>query len=253
VGIGLRFVSALLLVPWLIAPVSAQSTSVGTGFLVSADGVVVTCYHVIAGKSRLSVRDQVGRFHVATLVARDVANDLALLKISGSALAHVPIMKSGDVRKGEEVFVLGFPNISMQGLETKVTQGIVSSISGVSGEPNSFQISAAVQPGNSGGPLIDRQGNVIGVVNAKLSQSAAMRVSGALPENVNYAIKSNYLIELIQSKRGIVYERGSTVAANTIRCSGRRSSGTRNCISSCGRRSKCFCGAASTAYRDAVG
>jgi S1-C subfamily serine protease len=182
----------------------AQPVSVGTGFVITQDGVIVTCYHVLEGNSVYSVRDFNGKEHRARLIAKDLANDLALLEIDVSKTPFLSIRRSSDVRKGEEIFALGFPNIRMQGLDAKVTQGIVSSISGVGGEPNSFQISAAVQPGNSGGPLVDRAGYVIGIVSAKLSHAAALKASGALPENVNYAVKSNYLIELLGSTRRTV-------------------------------------------------
>ena len=205
VGIGFQLVGVLLLVVSLVGPVLSETRFTGTGFIISRDGVVATCNHVIAGQTRLRVRDQDGRIYDAILVARDIANDLAILKIPGNAFPHIQIRKSSDVQKGEEVFVLGFPNITVQGLDTKVTQGIISSTSGLVGEPNSFQISAAAQPGKSGGPLVDRYGSVIGIVNAKLSREMALKVSGALPENVNYAIKSNYLIKLIRTQRGIVY------------------------------------------------
>ena len=165
----------------------------------------MTCYHVVSGQTRLQIRDQSGTFHPATILARDIANDIAILKIRGTAFPYIPVRRSTDVRKGDEIFVLGYPNISMQGLDSKVTQGIISSTQGFAGEPNSFQISAAIQPGNSGGPLVDRHGNVIGIVNAKLGLAAALRTSGALPENVNYAIKSNYLVKLLKSQRGIAF------------------------------------------------
>lgn len=182
-------------------PSSAETVSTGTGFFVNQDGLIATCYHVLEGNAIFKVRDSNGRLHAAALVTKDVANDLALIQIDQKKTPSFAIRKSSDVRKGEEVFVLGFPNIQMQGTDAKVTQGIISAISGIGGEPNSFQISAAVQPGNSGGPLFDRAGNVIGVVSAKLSQTAALKASGVLPENVNYAVKSNYLIEMISTAR----------------------------------------------------
>ena len=84
-----------------------------------------------------------------------------------------------------------------------MTEGIISSIAGIHGEPNSFQISVAVQPGNSGGPLIDSSGAVIGIVSAKLAHMNALKTSGSLPENVNYAVKSNYLLELLATAPGL--------------------------------------------------
>jgi S1-C subfamily serine protease len=79
----------------------------------------------------------------------------------------------------------------VQGIEPKFTDGVISSLTGVKDEPNNFQISVAIQPGNSGGPLISNQGNVVGIVASKLNAEAMLRRGGTSPENVNYAVKSN--------------------------------------------------------------
>ncbi len=175
----------------------AQTYSMGTGFFIAPEGYIATCYHVV-GKSRdIQVRDSLGRMYKGSIALTDVANDLAVIKVDIATNAALPMRRSSDVRKGDSVFTVGYPNIDMQGTDAKVTQGIISSIAGIQGEPNSFQISVSVQPGNSGGPLLDSSGAVIGIVSAKLAQMNALKMSGALPENVNYAVKSNYLLELL--------------------------------------------------------
>ena len=91
---------------------------------------------------------------------------------------------------------MGFPNIGLQGFAPKLAKGEIASLSGAQDDARYFQISVPVQSGNSGGALVDERGNVVGVVSAKLSASAALQSSGALPENVNYAVKSSLSPEL---------------------------------------------------------
>lgn len=93
---------------------------------------------------------------------------------------------------------MGFPNVSMQGIEPKVTDGIVNSFSGANNDPRVFQISSPIQPGNSGGPLVSMEGNVIGVIASKLDAAAIARQTGDIPQNVNYAIKSQYVLDLLE-------------------------------------------------------
>ena len=90
-------------------------------------------------------------------------------------------------------------NIGLQGFAPKLARGEIASLAGAQDDARHFQISAPIQPGNSGGALVDERGNVIGVVVAKLSQKAALATSGALAENVNYAVKSSYLLSFLES------------------------------------------------------
>ncbi len=169
----------------------------GTGFFVTGDGCLLTCYHVVEDASRITVRTTAGTF-VATLVKADKANDVALLKVTGKFSA-LPVGSSRGMKLGESVFTIGFPNIGLQGFAPKLTKGEISSLTGMQDDPRYFQISAAVQPGNSGGALVDDRGNVVGVVSAKLDAATALAASGALPENVNYAIKSSLVLSFLES------------------------------------------------------
>ena len=94
---------------------------------------------------------------------------------------------------------MGFPLVTIQGGEPKISNGIVNSITGVGNDVRFFQISVPIQSGNSGGPLVTREGNVIGVVTAKLDAIKVLARTGDLPQNVNYAIKSNYLLDLLST------------------------------------------------------
>jgi len=97
------------------------------------------------------------------------------------------------------VATIGFPDIGLQGFAPKLAKGEIASLSGAGDGPRYFQISVPLQPGNSGGALVDEHGNVIGIVSAKLDASVALAASGALPENVNYAVKSSFLLSFLES------------------------------------------------------
>ena len=167
----------------------------GTGFALS-NGYLVTNYHVIEGARSITIKGIKGVFHTAynaEVVAIDKYNDLALLKINDSrfpGFGTIPYkIKTNTSDVGEEIFVLGYPLTSSMGDEIKLTTGVISSKTGFQGDVSLYQISAPVQPGNSGGPLFDSKGNIIGVVSSKHT--------GA--ENVGYAIKASYLKNLVES------------------------------------------------------
>ena len=169
----------------------------GTGFFVTDDGYLLTCYHVVQDAGRIVVRTKAGTF-AGKLVKSDKANDIALLKVAGK-FATLPVGLSRRMKLGESVFTIGFPNIELQGFAPKLTKGEISSLTGVQDDPREFQISVAVQPGNSGGPLVNQYGNVVGIVAAKLADMATLETTGSLPQNVNYAVKSSVLNVLLES------------------------------------------------------
>jgi TPR repeat protein len=169
----------------------------GSGFFVTEDGYFLTAFHVVEDASRITVRTRAGTF-AATLVKADKANDVALLKVNGKFPA-LPVTSSRGVKLGESVFTIGFPNIELQGFAPKLTKGEISSLTGMQDDPREFQISVAVQPGNSGGPLVNQNGNVVGIVEARLADMATLQTTGSLPQNVNYAMKSSVLNLLLES------------------------------------------------------
>ena len=113
------------------------------------------------------------------------------------------VVLSGPVRTGDAVFTLGFPQVQLQGAEAKFTDGSISSLSGIAGDPKFFQISVPVQPGNSGGPLLDASGNVVGIVVSRLDAIGTLLATGSLPQNVNYALKSSFVLPLLESLPGV--------------------------------------------------
>lgn len=175
---------------------SAPSYVSGSGFAISSDGVIATNYHVIEGAKTINVKGINGDYEnsvTAKILITDKINDLALIKVDDHFcinLGEIPYsIKNQNSKVGENIFVLGYPLRLTMGNEIKLTNGIISSNKGFQDDISSFQISAPIQPGNSGCPLFNSKGDLIGIINAKHI--------GA--ENASYAIKSNYLVSLINS------------------------------------------------------
>ena len=167
----------------------------GTGFALK-DGYIMTNYHVISDASQIKIQGINGDFlteYGVQVVGVDKSNDLALLKILGevpTGFDAIPYgIKTSISDVGENIFVLGYPLTATMGEEIKLTNGIISARTGFDGDVTTYQLSAPVQPGNSGGPMFDEDGNVIGVICAKHV--------GA--ENVAYAVKTSQVKNLIES------------------------------------------------------
>ena len=169
----------------------------GTGFFITDDGYLISNFHVVKDAARVQLRTGAGLIP-AKVVRTDAANDIALLKVEGK-FSSLPIAPSRSTGLGDSVFTLGFPDPGLQGFAPKLAKGEIASLSGASDDARYFQVSVPVQPGNSGGALVDERGNVIGIVSAKLDASVALAASGALPENVNYAVKSSFLLSFLES------------------------------------------------------
>ncbi|MFD2236965.1 serine protease [Aureimonas populi] len=155
----------------------------GTGFTV-ADGWLLTNAHV--AKSCKTV--MVGSVGMASEVIVDETRDLALLRVEGDIGEPLDIAV-GKPRLGEDILALGFPLRSILADSLNVTRGNISSLLGLMNDPDYLQISAAVQPGNSGGPVIDLAGRVVGVVTAKLNAVAVADLTGDIPQSINFAIQ----------------------------------------------------------------
>ncbi len=179
-----------------------QMQSSGTGFFVDSDGYLVTACHVVEDAKSIVVITNNGRFD-AEVVAKDNNSDFAILKAQGTKFSSLNIATSSEVKTGDKVFTVGFPNIDVQGTEAKYTEGSISSLSGINNNFRYFQISVPVQSGNSGGPLMDSNGNVIGVIVSKLSDIQMLLYKGTIPQNVNYAVKSSFVLPYLESIPGI--------------------------------------------------
>ncbi|HYZ32875.1 MAG TPA: trypsin-like peptidase domain-containing protein, partial [Crenalkalicoccus sp.] len=161
----------------------------GTGFVVATDRML-TNRHVIDGCNRVLVRVPDGRVLAAVPPARvDAEADLALLTVPGDPGPPLVFRAGPAVRRGEGVVTYGFPLAGILSSGPSLTTGEVSALAGLGDNPRQFQISAPVQPGNSGGPLLDREGHVVGVVVSKLNAGRVAERVGDIPQNVNFAVK----------------------------------------------------------------
>ncbi len=206
-----RLARPAALLAWTVAIVSAaisatetlRADSTGTGFFVSSDGYLVTNHHVIANGKQFAVR-QGETLRPATIVAVDEANDLALLKVPQEAAPFPYLAVQGTVVPvpGSDVFTIGFPDPGVLGVTPKTTKGSITSLNGIKDDPRHYQISVQIQPGNSGGPLLDAAGHVIGVTTMTINALKQMKDKGYVPQNVNYAVKSSYVLELFKQVPG---------------------------------------------------
>lgn len=170
----------------------------GSGLIISKQGHIVTNHHVINGAKSIEVEfknDEGLKKYNAVVVNSDNETDLAILKIEDEDFKEfneTPAynFKSGLADSGEKIYAFGYPMaLSKMGKEVKVTDGIISSKTGINGDVKTYQISAPIQPGNSGGPLFDDKGNLLGINSSGLSKEIA--------DNVGYSIKTNYILNLI--------------------------------------------------------
>ncbi len=182
-------------------PTSKSDKSYGTGFSL-ATNLIASCYHVVKDAKEITIKGINGRtdtVYKAEIEYFDEGLDIAVLKIVNSnskVLSKIPYpIKHVNSEVGENVFVLGYPLHSTMGNEIKLTTGIISSNSGYLDNKNLLQISAPIQPGDSGGPLFDNKGNLIGIVTSKHIGT----------ENVGYALKISTLFDLLKN-RGISFE-----------------------------------------------
>jgi len=172
----------------------------GTGFVISASGHIITNHHVIDG----CVGDIKGNLTgdaAATLrvVNSDSANDLALLQGPAESFKTFAKIRDRTIHSGDSVVAIGFPYHGLLSSDFTVTTGIVSSLSGMLNDTRHLQISAAVQPGNSGGPLLDTSGEIVGMVVGKLDALRIARYTGTIPENINFAIKTGAIRDFLDN------------------------------------------------------
>ena len=185
-------------------PLSERLSSDGSGFVVSRSGDVLTNYHVVDGCRELHVLRN-GEPAVAALVAADPMVDLAILRLPEGAADAALVRGDKPVMPGEAVVVVGFPLPSLLSSQASVTAGIVSRLTGPRDDPHQLQITAPVQPGNSGSPLLDTSGAVAGIVVAKLNGLRIVKRTGAIPENVNFAVNAKYARALLD-RSGVPYQ-----------------------------------------------
>lgn len=198
----------------------SRVTSTGSGFFVSTQGHVLTNNHVIKGCEAIYIADSSGRFQAEKL-GLDAALDLALLKIKHRPESVATFRDGKVVQAGESVTVVGYPLRGLLASGPIVSTGIVNAVAGIRNDPTKFQISAPLQPGNSGAPLIDSSGNVIGVASGKLNATKVASVIGDIPQNVNFAIKGDAAKKFLKANNVIPALGSSTVPIDLVGVSAR--------------------------------
>ena len=180
-------------------PPVVSGTASGTGFAITDAGHVATAAHVVEGSSEIHV--MIGELSkTAQILAIDKELDVAILKVDGAKTKPLSVLPAKSARIGDNLFSVGYPLIGQLGMNAKLTKGTLNAMSGLGDDIHTFQMSVQIQPGNSGGPVCDDLGHVIGVVSKTTSTIAAARGdAGAVPQNVNFAVRGDELLKLAKS------------------------------------------------------
>jgi S1-C subfamily serine protease/lipoprotein NlpI len=175
--------------------------AIGSGFLVSNRGYFLTNYHVVKECSKVRLGSP-GEMNESTIFATDESNDLAILRAAAERQAPLSLRIGRTVKPGDQIVLTGFPlpGTKLVSTSTNVSMGTISALAGPNDDSRWLQISAPIQPGNSGGPVVDLGGNVVGVVVATVNAAAMLKSEGVIPQNINFAIKSNIAANFLDAK-----------------------------------------------------
>ena len=181
-----------------------ERVSTGTGFAIDDEGRVLTNRHVVKGCEAVKIVHS-GRSVTADFIQPDTVQDFSLIEAKMRPRS-VAVFRSGrGIRPGDSVYVYGFPLQGLLSSDPGITAGNVSNLAGIRDDRSLLQITAPVQPGNSGGPLLDESGNVVGVVVGKLDSIEIAGLTGDIPQNVNFAINATEARKFLDAN-GIEYE-----------------------------------------------
>ncbi len=201
-----------------LAPTSPkpQRAGIGTAFAINGAGEFLTNYHVVKScmtEPRLRIA---GEWQDSRAIASDERNDLAVVRVqSASGVPALRFRDGSGIRPADPVVVVGFPYAGLLTKSPQVTTGVVSALAGIRDDSRYVQMTAPVQPGSSGGPLLDSSGNVVGIVSSKLDTMSAAEWTGTsawiltLPENINFAAKSTNAREFLDANH-IAYDTASS-------------------------------------------
>jgi len=184
--------------------INNQSISSGSGFIIT-DKVICTAFHIVNNKEKIIIINSENDSLRGEIIVRDSINDIALIKtklpiIKNNFQLPYALENNNYLKAGSTVYTIGYPLGEILGNHGRISEGIVNSLYGVDDDPRIIQISNPVQPGNSGGILLDKQtGNVVGMVVSGLSTTYFYRELNTVPQNVNFAVKSQYLNILIET------------------------------------------------------
>jgi len=174
-----------------------EQVSSGSGFAISSDGVVVTNYHVVKGCQKLKVH-LLGKAVEATTLFQDERNDIAIIKGDFRPKGYFNVSDKRP-RLLQDIYVAGFPFGKDMSTTVKVTKGIISSLAGMENNYSNIQIDAALHQGNSGGPILDNEGKVVGVAVSRLDKMKAFKKYGQISENTNFGVKARTLSDIMES------------------------------------------------------
>jgi S1-C subfamily serine protease len=183
----------------------------GTGFVVDTTGMVVTNYHVVQACGNVSFLLGDSLSSNASVVASDPVNDLALLKLSHGTKAAAVFQEPEKLRAGDDVIVFGYPLLGQLASSGNLTRGSVTALSGLRDDARYFQMSAPIQLGNSGGPVLNQSGRVAGIVTYKLNAARELKTTGDISQNVNFALKTSMLRAFLDGNR-VTYARSDQAA-----------------------------------------
>lgn len=194
---------------------SLRRTGSGSGFFVSTEGHLITNQHVINQCTQMRLA---GQSTPLTVIASDAAIDLAILRTPMPTGVKPVAVRRGPARQGEEIATYGYPLQGLLSSGGQINTGIVAALSGLRNDANQLQINAPVQAGSSGGPLLDRRGEVVGVVVSKLNALRVAQNTGDIPQNVNFAIKPEVLVRFMRAQgvEPVSYGAGSTLSTEGL-------------------------------------
>ncbi|CAN7691563.1 trypsin-like peptidase domain-containing protein [Rhizobium sp. LjRoot30] len=187
--------AGVLAVAAVVGAAAEEPKSSGTGFAVTADGWLMTNAHVVDGCDRVEVKGS----GVATDPRIDATNDLALIKVNADTPMVPLTFRHAPIRLGEDIVAIGYPLADLLADSVKITTGNVNALAGLRNDTRYIQISTPIQPGNSGGPVVDRDGFLLGITSATFSKQAADQI-GITAQNVNFAIRASVADLFMQSQ-----------------------------------------------------
>ena len=163
-------------------------------------GYILTSYHLVRGMKQIRVKFVNGEEIDAPLFIKDEVNDIAFLKLNQSpniSLMNIAMGDSSQMQIGNKVFTIGYPISNILGEKPKYSEGVINSLSGIKDNLGFFQVSVPIQSGNSGGPLFNQHGELVAMVSSSLDPENTFRVLGTMPQNVNFAVKSSLVKNMI--------------------------------------------------------
>ncbi len=178
---------------------TSENMMTGTGFAISPQ-YVVTALHVVKNASSIELKFGNLDWIAGTIVAQTDALDIAIIRVPVQLSHYLPLTTKEETGAGDQVFTMGYPAIALLGDEIKYSAGVINSMSGLAGDSSLMQVSVPIQPGNSGSPLLNNNGEVIGMFTTTAALPAFVRSTGSIPQNVNWAVKAEY-ISLIANKK----------------------------------------------------